>query len=222
MRKIVQGVLNFRDHVFGPRREWFQRLAAGQRPEALFLTCSDARIDPNLLTGTEPGELFILRNAGNLVPPYGTAGGGEAATLEFAVAVLKVRHLIVCGHTRCGVMRHVLEPGPPADLPAVAAWLTYAEATRRLLGLRHPGLTGDDRWAAAAGENVLVQLAHLRTHPAVAAAAAAGALRVHGWVYRMETGEVSAYEAARGRFVPLTEEHLAAAERAGPAPWEGE
>src|SRR5262249_4096631 len=154
----------------------------------------------------------ILRNAGNLVPPYGTAGGGEAATIEFAVAALKVRHLIVCGHTRCGVMRQVLQPGPPAGLPAVAARLTYAAATRRGLGPRAPGLTGDDRWAAAEEENVLVQLSHLQTHPAVAAALASGGLRVHGWVYRMETGEVAAYQAGRGRFIPLTEEHLAAAE----------
>jgi carbonic anhydrase len=204
MRKLVQGVCNFRAHVFGPRREWFAGLAAGQSPEALFLTCSDARIDPNLLTGAGPGELFTARNAGNLVPPFGTPGGGEAATIEFAVAALKVRDLIVCGHTRCGVVRQLLQPGPPPEMPAVAAWLTYAEATRRVVDLKHRGLTGESLWAAAVEENVLVQLAHLQTHPSVAAALAAGGLRLHGWVYRIETGDVAAYDPGQGRFVPLT------------------
>jgi carbonic anhydrase len=203
MEKFVRGIRNFRAQVFGPRREWFKRLADGQRPEALFVTCSDSRIDPNLLTGTDPGDLFTVRNAGNLVPPFGTPGGGEAASVEFAVAELKVGHLIVCGHTRCGLVRQLLRQAPPRHLPAVAAWLAHAAAARHALDEKRWGLPEEALWEAAVEENVLVQLAHLRTHPAVADALAAGTLRLHGWVYRIETGEVVAYDPAQDRFLPL-------------------
>src|SRR5215510_6253751 len=104
MTRIIQGVFDFRERVFGTRRELFERLVDGQQPLALFITCSDSRINPNLITQTEPGELFILRNAGNLIPPYGLINGGEAGTIEYAVSMLKVRDIIVCGHSHCGAM----------------------------------------------------------------------------------------------------------------------
>src|SRR5947209_1011259 len=110
MQKLVEGVHHFQANIFSPQRELFERLADGQSPVALFITCSDSRINPNLLTQTEPGELFILRNAGNLVPPYGAGPGGEAATVEFATAALGIRDIIVCGHSHCGAMRALLAP----------------------------------------------------------------------------------------------------------------
>ena len=112
MQKLIHGLHHFQTALFGSQRELFERLAEGQSPEVLFITCSDSRINPNLLTQTEPGELFILRNAGNIVPPYGAVQGGEAATIEFAVAGLGVKDIIVCGHSHCGAMKGLLEPPP--------------------------------------------------------------------------------------------------------------
>jgi carbonic anhydrase len=203
VQKLLQGIHQFQNNVFGSRRELFQRLAEGQQPEALFITCSDSRINPNLLTQTEPGELFILRNAGNIVPSHGAANGGEGATVEFAVAALGVRDVIVCGHSHCGAMKGLLHPEHLDDLPAVAAWLAHAEATRRILRAKYAGRPADDLLAAAVEENVLVQLENLRTHPAIAAGLARRTLRLHGWVYRIETGEVLAHDPGRGQFVPL-------------------
>lgn len=117
MQKLIEGLHQFQNSVFGTQRELFERLAHGQTPETLFITCSDSRINPNLLTQTEPGELFILRNAGNIVPPYSTSQGGEAATIEFAVAGLNVRDIIICGHSHCGAMKGLLDPPPIVTSP---------------------------------------------------------------------------------------------------------
>jgi carbonic anhydrase len=108
MQKLVDGVHQFQENVFGAKQALFERLADGQQPLALFITCSDSRIDPCLLTQTQPGELFILRNAGNIVPPYGQGSGGEAATIEYAVCALKLKDIIVCGHSHCGAMNGLL------------------------------------------------------------------------------------------------------------------
>ena len=138
MQKLIQGLHHFQTTLFGSQRELFEHLAKGQSPEVLFITCSDSRIAPNLLTQSEPGELFVLRNAGNIVPPYGAVQGGEAATIEFAVAGLGVKDIIVCGHSHCGAMKGLLEPPPCRDFPALTQWLSHAESTRRILGV------GDD------------------------------------------------------------------------------
>lgn len=136
---------------------------------ALFITCSDSRIDPCLITQTDPGELVILRNAGNLVPSYGTTIGSTVATIEYAVGVLGVRNVIVCGHTDCGVVKAILEPEQVGDLPAVKAWLLQAEATRRVIRENYGHLNGDALYVATTQENVRIQLEHLQTHPIVAA-----------------------------------------------------
>src|SRR5688572_30910631 len=129
MQKLILGLHHFQTDVFSHRREIFERLTAGQRPEALFITCSDSRINPNQLTQTGPGELFILRNAGNIVPPYGAVHGGEAATIEYAICVLKVRDIVVCGHSHCGAMSGLLDPDSIENLCSVKSWLNHAEAT---------------------------------------------------------------------------------------------
>ncbi len=176
----------------------------GQYPLALFMSCSDSRIDPSLLTQTEPGELFILRNAGNLVPPYGTINGGEAATIEFAVSALKVKDIVVCGHSHCGAMRGPLAKDTLDDLPAVRGWLSYADATQRIMRENYQHITeATARLTATVEENVLVQLEHLRTHPSVTAALAGKELNIHGWVYKFETGQVFAYGPQDGQFVPI-------------------
>jgi len=255
MQKLLKGLHRFQNDLFGSQRELFERLAKGQHPEVLFITCSDSRINPNLLTQTEPGELFILRNAGNIVPPYGAIMGGEAATIEFAVAGLGVKDIIICGHSHCGAMKGLLEPSATRDFPALAQWLSYAESTRRIVrdkyvgndqstggGLgrakrgakpepqgwgeqfgralaRPEGNDGENAadhefagWEGASllnvtiQENVLAQMENLRTHPVVASGLAQGKLKLHGWVYKIETGEVFGYDAESGQFVRLTEQ----------------
>jgi carbonic anhydrase len=205
MQKLIQGIHRFQQDIFRSRQGLFERLAQGQRPDTLFITCSDSRIDPNLLTQCEPGDLFILRNAGNLEPPHGPVQGGETATIEFAVAALGVGDIIVCGHSHCGAMKGLLHPEQVGNLPAVAAWLVHAEATRRIVEQNYAGLDEERRLNVAIQENILVQLEHLRTHPAVAPRLARGDLHLHGWVYKIETGEVFAFDPMSGQFVPLAE-----------------
>ena len=168
MQKLIQGIHEFQQQDFRPLQGLFEQLARGQSPETLFITCSDSRIDPNLLTRSDPGDLFILRNAGNIVPPHGAANGGEAATIEFAVAGLGVKDIIICGHSHCGAMKGLLEPQGLASLPAMANWLNHAETTRRIIEDNYKHLEEPPRVTAAVEENVLVQLEHLRTLPAVA------------------------------------------------------
>ncbi|MNS14255.1 Carbonic anhydrase [compost metagenome] len=204
MEKLVRGIHAFQQEYFSDQRELFERLAKGQSPETLFITCSDSRINPNLLTQTEPGELFIIRNAGNLMPAYGATNGGEGATLEYAVAALGVKDIIVCGHSHCGAMKGLLAPESVAELPAVAGWLKQAETTRRIMKENYANLEGDKLLTATVEENVLVQLENLRTHPSVAAKLAKGELRLHGWVYKIETGQVFQYDPAEGQFERLT------------------
>jgi carbonic anhydrase len=201
MQRLVDGLHHFQCKIFGTQRDLFERLSKGQSPETLFITCSDSRIDPCLLTQTSPGELFIMRNAGNLVPPYGTSHGGEAATIEFAVAGLGVKDIIICGHSHCGAMKGLLHPPSAQDFPALTQWLGHAEATRRVVRDKyvceelHPDLLN-----ITIQENVLAQLENLRTHPVVASGLAQGKLKLHGWVYKFETGQVFGYEPDIGQF----------------------
>lgn len=212
MPKFAAGVVKFQKEVFPGNQELFEQLAKGQTPEALFITCSDSRIDPNLLTRSRPGDLFILRNAGNIVPPHGAANGGEAATIEFAVAALGVNDIIICGHTHCGAMKGLLDPDTVAPLPAVSAWLSHAETTRRIVRDNYAHLDGERLVTAAVEENVLVQLENLRTLPAVASRLVKGDLHLHGWVYKIETGEVFAFDPGEGQFVPLAAYHYPTSE----------
>lgn len=205
MQKLIQGIHQFREEDFRPLQGLFEQLAKGQSPETLFITCSDSRIDPNLLTRSKPGDLFILRNAGNIVPPHGAANGGEAATIEFAVAGLGVKDIIICGHSHCGAMKGLLQPESVATLPSVASWLSHAETTRRIVRDNYGHLDGDRLVTATVEENVLVQLENLRTLPAVASRLVRGDLHLHGWVYKIETGEVFAFDLSSGQFVPLAQ-----------------
>lgn len=206
MQKIIKGVHAFRSGVFASQRDLFERLAGGQTPDALFITCSDSRINPNLITQTEPGDLFILRNAGNIVPPHGAGNNGEGATIEFAVAGLKVRDIIVCGHTACGAVKALLNPPSLEKLPLMRDWLCYAHATKTIMDTVYKSETDEaKRINIAIQENVLAQLENLRTHPVVAAGLIAGTLNLHGWVYKFETGDIFSYDPAEGQFVPLRE-----------------
>jgi carbonic anhydrase len=206
MDKITLGVASFQQQVFPLRRSLFERLAHKQAPMALFITCSDSRIDPNLLTQTEPGDLFLIRNAGNIIPPYGAANGGEGATVEYALSVLHIREIIVCGHSNCGAMQHLMRTDPARQLPAVRTWFAHAETTRRVVTETYPGRPPESLVDEAIEQNVLVQIDHLRTHASVASALRRGNLRLHGWVYDIPTGEVRVFHPVQRRFVPLAEE----------------
>lgn len=203
IHELIEGVHHFQGRAFRDQQELFTRLADGQSPETLFITCSDSRIDPNLITHTDPGDLFVLRNAGNIIPAYGGPGGGEVATIEFALAGLGVRNIVVCGHSHCGAMKGLLNPQVLGDMPAVAEFLKHAEATRRIVRTKYQHLSGNDLLDVTIEENVLVQIECLQTHPAVAVALSQGLLSLHAWVYDIPTGDVYAYDTECGQFKPL-------------------
>ncbi|HSE60134.1 MAG TPA: carbonic anhydrase [Nitrospiraceae bacterium] len=203
MKKLILGVKRFQTEIFQQKQTLFRQLAKHQHPRALFITCSDSRIDPCLLTQTEPGELFILRNAGNIVPSYGMNVGSTTATIEYAVGVLEVKNIIVCGHTDCGVVKALLDPKQVEKLPAVKAWLGQAETTRRIVEENYRHLQGDALQVATTQEHVRSQIEHLQTHPTVAARLRKGFLHLHGWVYSIATGDIWAYDAKREIFVSL-------------------
>jgi carbonic anhydrase len=205
MKKLIEGVLRFQDEVFPQHRELFQQLAAGQSPRWLLITCSDSRVLPSLFAQVGPGELFTCRNAGNIVPAHGAHAGGVAATIEYAVQVLKVKHIIVCGHSDCGAMKAVLHPEMVAELPAVAHWVAYAERARAVVLEMANGASEQTLLDALVDENVLAQLDNLRTLPSVAAKLKAGTLEIHGWSYDIRHGRFKAWDAASGRWWPLRE-----------------
>jgi carbonic anhydrase len=203
MEHLLSGIHQFHTQVFSQEREFFEQLAEGQSPSALFISCSDSRVDPNLILQASPGELFSVRNAGNLVPPYGASNGGEGPSIEYAVAALKVQHIVVCGHSQCGAIKALLDPKSTDKLPAVRQWLHHAETTRRIIEENYKRLKGKTRLEVAIQENALVQVENLQTHPVVAAALQRGELTLHAWVYRLETGEILAYSSDTEDFEPL-------------------
>lgn len=206
MEHVVTGFFSFRRKVFPKHRELFAELANGQSPEVLFITCADSRIDPCLVTQTRPGDLFIIRNAGNIVPPHTRMAGGVTASLEYAVAVLNVEHIVICGHTHCGAMAGALNVDALEGLPHVRDWLDMSRAAVEVVRHAH-GSVGPEQLRAVTEQNVLVQLQHLRTHPVVASRLAANQLHLHGWMYEIETGEVFAHDEQQHRFVPLDERY---------------
>ena len=203
MDRILKGLSRFQKTVYPKHRDLFQKLALGQRPEALFITCADSRIDPCMLTQTKPGELFICRVIGNVVPPYPDAIGGVSATIEYAVGVLGVPDVIVCGHTDCGVMKGVLNPEPLEPLTSVSAWLNYAQPARRAVTQHAEPHDGPEFLLALTERNVVEQLANLRTHPSVAARLEQSDLQLHGWLYDLGEGVVTAYDPDQAGFLPL-------------------
>jgi len=207
MNKITAGVLRFQQEEFPKRRELFASLAKGQSPEALFIGCSDSRVDPNLITSTDPGELFICRNAGNIVPPHTNHTGATTASIEFAVGALRVPHIIVCGHTECGAMKGAMAPETLDALPHVKEWLGYTRAASLTVEESAGDLSDHDRLALLTRQNVVLQMTHLRTHPYVAARLASGKLQIHGWVYDIEGGGIVAYDEATHEFIPVAEKY---------------
>jgi len=208
--KFAAGVIRFQKEVFPAKKAFFEKLSLGQAPEALFITCSDSRIETAMITQSEPGELFICRNAGNIVPPHTNNTGGMTASIEFAVAALNVPHIVICGHTGCSAMSAALNGTVSGEgveeLPHVASWLCFARAAVDIVRETGGGKGEAEQLALLTKQNVILQLRHLQTHPCVARRLARGDLELHGWVYDIKTGAVRAYDEARKAFVPV-EEH---------------
>ena len=205
MRKLIEGIVEFRERQLPNYANRFHALAQGQTPDALFVTCSDSRVVPNLLVSTEPGELFTMRNVGNLVPPatdegLSTGDLSEASAIEYALLVLKTPNIVICGHSECGAMKAVLKRSRPEGAPNLARWLHHADgAAERLAveGALDASLAPHDQLSQL---NVLLQLEHLMSYPIVRERVVAGALQLAGWWFNIATGDIFSYESARRSF----------------------
>jgi carbonic anhydrase len=203
MKRLIKGLHEFQTNYFSTHRELFELLSQGQKPRFLFITCSDSRIDPNLITQTEPGEMFIIRNAGNIIPPYGATNGGEGASVEYAIHALGIQDVIVCGHSHCGAMKGLLKISKlEEEMPVVYEWLKHAEATRRMMKEHYQDYEGEELLDAAIKENILNQLENLRTYPVIYSRLKSGQLRLHAWFYEIETGQMLEYDPVRGEYIP--------------------
>ncbi|GBD36885.1 Carbonic anhydrase [bacterium HR36] len=209
LAQLIQGYQRYCTEYCPQHQDLLAQLARGQQPQVLLITCSDSRIEPALIFQSEPGDLFVLRNAGNIVPPYGDRSTAEAGTIEFAVLGLQVRNIVVMGHTQCGAVRALLQlEAVRAQLPCLCQYLQAAARVPALAQVRAADVPPEQQFRLAVYQNVLVQLDNLLTHPAVAAAVARGQLALHGWVYHIETGAIHAYQHSTGRFLPLEQAAL--------------
>lgn len=223
MDNILDRASRFRGDIFEKESALYRRLATdGQSPKALMISCADSRVVPEIITQAGPGELFVCRNAGNIVPPFSQANGGVSSAVEYAVVALKVRDIVVCGHSDCGAMKAFLHPDKLAEMPNVAAWLRHAHAAESVVDAAYPTLRETEKVHALAMENVIAQIQHLRTHPSVAAALARGELSLHGWFFEIESGTILAFDGASREFVSVSDDGplpvaLTSAEAAAPA-----
>lgn len=211
MKQLIDGYTRFRSQVYPQHSQLFQQLANGQQPQALFICCSDSRVMPEMMMQSEPGVLFPIRNAGNMVPPPSETGGGVAATVEYAVRVLKVADVIVCGHSNCGAMQGLLQMHTLDALPIVKAWLENTGALSQGLMTSFAGaseLPFEQRLQLLADLNVVAQVQNLKAHPAVYEAMHQGTLKVHGWMYDIGSGRISRFDEENRTFVPLVAEGL--------------
>ena len=200
LARIARGVAKFQNEIYPTQREMFERLRLGQEPLALFVTCADSRVNPNLVTQTDPGEIFIERNPGNMIPPYVEFVGGVTAGVEYAMLVLKVPVIVVCGHTDCGVMNALLHPERVEGMPGVNKWMSHAfEARSRVL--RELGdAPAEERMRRMTESNVLSQIENLKTHPSVQARLLRGEIEIRGWVYDIGDGTIREADPESGQF----------------------
>jgi carbonic anhydrase len=206
MNELIGRVFSFERDTFPNQSALYERLATdGQNPKALMISCADSRVVPEHIMQAQPGDLFVCRNAGNIVPPFSTQNGGVSSTVEYAVVALGVRDIIVCGHSGCGAMRALVNPEGLEAMPNVAAWLRHSAAAQKVMQDGYHGLNEDERIRVMALENVVSQLAHLRTHPSVASGIARGEIALHGWYVDIHAGAVLGLDGNTGQFVPLRE-----------------
>lgn len=207
MNEVIGRVFGFEKHEFPNRSALYGKLAMdGQAPKALMISCADSRVVPEHIMQAEPGDLFVCRNAGNIVPPYSQINGGVSSTVEYAVLALGVRDIIVCGHSDCGAMKGLANPEALGGMPIVANWLKHGHAAASIVADCYPQLQDADKVRAIAMENVVAQIAHLRTHPSVAAGLARGEIALHGWFVDIHAGNILALDGQSGRFTALRED----------------
>lgn len=210
MKKLIKGLLDFQRHAVRPYRSTFERLAKSQTPDCLFITCADSRVVPNMIVSTDPGDLFTVRNVGNLVPRAAESGRcdndqSHAAALEFALSALPVEDIVVCGHSNCGAMKAILAGQPMPDAPHLEAWLKNGQASLEAFRAGENVGVGIPEYDRLSQLNVLTQLEHIKTYPLVQKRLAAGTLRLHGWWFDIGHAQVHAYRASLQKFVPIDE-----------------
>jgi carbonic anhydrase len=202
--KLKEGIRRFRTQVYPLHREAYTKAETEpQKPHTLIVACADSRIQPERITQSDPGDLFVTRNIGNMVPTYGEMMGGVSAVLEYAVSALKVQHVVICGHTDCGAMKALMNPDQLEQMPTVRRWLRNAEAA---LSVAREVESQDDFLMSLTKQNVLMQMTHAKTHPSVAGAIARGELVLSGWVYEIGSGNVLIYDDTKHVFEPVVAE----------------
>lgn len=203
MQKLIEGIRQFQSSYVPSRRALMAELSKGQHPRVLFIGCSDSRVDPSIITQSDIGDLFVIRNAGNIIPPFEAANGGEGATMEYAIDALGIKQVIVCGHSQCGAMKGLLQLGELEEkMPLVYEWLHHTEATRKLVLDNYGHLDKQAMMDALVAENVLTQIDNLKTYPSIRSKLYNGNLSIYGWIYKIETGEVLAYDPETHAFLP--------------------
>ncbi len=206
MRKLIEGYQHFAHDLFPERRDHYKLLSERQSPRWLFITCSDSRVVPDLILSTEPGDLFITRNAGNVVPAEShNSDDGVAATIEYAVEVIKVRHIILCGHSDCGALKAALDHVALESLPKAKLWLSHVEDAFKYRQPLNPADGPQAELASLIRGNVIAQLHNLRTQPSVIHALSESRLQLHAWYYDILTGRVERYDELKQRFLPLVD-----------------
>ncbi|MGO9937218.1 MAG: carbonic anhydrase [Terracidiphilus sp.] len=203
IRRLLEGVRRFHDNEFPRDHVIFEHLASGQHPHTLFITCADSRIVPELITQTAPGELFVCRNIGNIVPPYRQSSCEISAVIEYACIKLRVSEIVVCGHSDCGAMKALQTPEATDQMPAVTSWLGNAAGVSDAVRSTRAGLEGQEAVQALVEQNVRAQLANLRTHPAVASRMADHSIEMHGWVYDIGAGIIGILDAEDRELLPM-------------------
>jgi carbonic anhydrase len=205
LERLREGIRKFQTEVYAHNAEHYKRSASAQSPHTLIVACADSRVDVESITSAGPGEIFVARNVGNMVPPYSGTPGGVTAVIEYAVAALKVKHVVVCGHSDCGAMKALLHPPDTEDLPTVRYWLHHGQAALMVAaGLAHKHESKLERLRHLTEMNVLMQLVHMKTHPSIAGAMARGELTLSGWVYDIGSGVVRIAVDGQREFAPVT------------------
>jgi len=203
VKRVLDGLTLFQKLAYPRHKGLFERLAKNQTPQAVFIACSDSRVVPNLMVQAEPGDLFIIRNAGNIVPPAGSSHGGTTASLEYAIVALGIRDVILCGHSNCGAMMGVLHPENLDAMPAVRQWVSYADLARRAAVEANPGADDETLLERVVDYNVIAQVRNILTFPFVRPLVEKNELELYGWVYDIATGHVKGLDASGRNFVPL-------------------
>jgi carbonic anhydrase len=210
MERLIEGVHRFQNDQFGNYRSLFRKLSQeGQNPHTLFITCSDSRVLAELITQSKPGDLFVVKNVGNIIPPSTVTGStnSTAAAIEFAVETLRVSDIVVCGHSQCGAMTALMGGLPDgSSMPHLREWLKLAAPVREIMKSQYFQIREENiRVDTAAEENVLFGLENLHSYHCVQERLMDGSLRLHGWFFKIATAELFAYDPETNQFLPLAE-----------------